>query len=205
MKFNYELECKLKKEELLQTINRYDSSLKSMTTIVVSLITLGFTVKNPMIISLNYLIILLWGNKVFLWRDLMAQHAAYTIVFLENNDSKMHWETINHLLINKSQKSEDINTNKDNEIILLIIITWISILLLYIYSTISELSNKISSITISAIQERLKPIDYFLIGFSTFFMIILIISFSRKKSIHQMREQWIAKYQSIKLELPFIL
>ena len=130
MEPNYEWEISLKREEILQTIGRHESSLRFLITTSVTVIAFGLTTKIELI-PLAHVLILFLGRRVYLWHDELAKHAAYCIVFLENETSRYYWETINQASVSlaateKKEKGLDVITDK--EIPFLIAITQLTFL-----------------------------------------------------------------------------
>jgi hypothetical protein len=186
MEPNYELEIKLKRDEILQTIGRHEYSLRFLITTSVTVIAFGLTTKIELI-PLAHVLILLLGRRVYLWHDELAQHAAYCIVFLENETSKYYWETINQASVTlaaKEKKEKGIDVITDKEIPFLIAITQLTFLWCYFYSL-----------------NALSVWDTFLMITSTIFSIGLFIGFFFfTASVHTRRKAWEKIFREIKTD-----
>ena len=141
MEPNYELEIKLKREEILQTITRHEFSLRFLITTTVTVVAFGLTTKIELIL-LAHVLILLLGRRVYLWHDELAKHAAYCMVFLENETSRYYWETINQASVTlaaKEKKEKGIDVITDKEIPFLIALTQVTFLWCYFHSHTSTI------------------------------------------------------------------
>jgi len=141
MEPNYELEITLKRDEILQTIGRHEFSLRFLITTTVTVIAFGLTTKIELI-PLAHVLIFLLGRRVYLWHDELAKHAAYCMVFLENETSRYYWETINQAsvaLAARKKKEKGIDVTTDKEIPFLIVITQLTFLWCYFNSPVDTI------------------------------------------------------------------
>ena len=141
MEHNYELEIKLKRDEILQTIGRHEFALRFLITTTVTIIAFGLTTKIELI-PLAHVLIFFLGRRVYLWHDELAKHAAYCIVFLENETSKYYWETINQASVElaaKEKKEKGLDVLADKEIPFLIVITQLTFLWCYFDSLVGTI------------------------------------------------------------------
>ena len=154
MEPNYEFEIQLKRNEILQTIERHEFALRFLITTTVTVIAFGLTTKIELI-PLAHVLIFFLGRRVYLWHDELAKHAAYCIVFLENETSKYYWETINQasvLLAAKEKKGKGFDVITDKEIPFLILITQSTFLWCYFDSLVDTIGVwDISLVIISTI------------------------------------------------------
>ncbi len=199
MEFECKTEYELNKTEILQIIERYETSVRAMFTVLISVLTLAITVNHAYITLVAYAILYVWGRKIYMWREMVARHAAYAIVFLENDKLDIHQESVNHYatMLNPNPK-DDLNKNNDKEINFFAITTW----LLSIILTVSrKLSEQGVDESFSGIVEALKAINIFdgiFILLSSVVMVVVIVYFRNKDTVQKCRERWINLYMRIK-------
>ena len=187
MEPNYEFEIKLKRDEILQTIGRHESSLRFLITTSVTVIAFGLTTKIELIL-LAHVLVLFLGRRVYLWHDELAKHAAYCIVFLENETSRYYWETINHESVSlaaKAKKQKGIDVITDKEIPFLIAIAQLTFLWCCFSSHVD---------TIGVWDTPLMII-------STVFAVgAFILFFFFTASVHTRREAWEQIFREVKAD-----
>ena len=183
MKFNKSEEMALIKEELLKHSELYDNSVKFLITSSLAVISLGLTINSPILLILVYPLIFLFGRKVFFWRDSIAKKGAYCCVFLEGDDSGLHWETINSLPT-KSKKNRPIDFAKDLEINLLLLLNT-AVVFLKNFDFKKGTTDLEGCITIA-----IATLLMFAVGFY----------FLRKDTVSEVREYWINQFSIIKAE-----
>jgi len=206
MKFNYGLEIKLKKEEILQTIARYDSALKFLITTFIAIVGVGLHLKSIMVTMLAYICIFFAGGKVYHWLDLMTKHGAYKIVFLENSKSKFYWETINHESVLRS-KAKGIEIIKNLEILWLIWTNFLVIFYIY-FGKYGWPPFPVKAFDLEEIKKFSDTLnlDTLLFYISIGLTLILSIYFLREaNSASEGRERWINVFEEMKIDLPVIL
>jgi len=185
MEPNYEFEITLKREEILQTIGRHESSLRFLLTTSVAVIAFGLTTRIELI-PLAHVLILFLGRRVYLWHDELAKHAAYCIVFLENETSRYYWETINHESVSlaaKEKKQKGIDVITDKEIPFLVVITQLTFLWCYFHSHVETIG--VWSISFMIISTLLSVAAFIWLFFFT-------------ASVHTRREAWEKIFREIK-------
>ena len=186
MEPNYEFEIQLKRKEILQTIGRHEYTLRFLITTAVTVIAFGLTTKIELI-PLAHVLILLLGRRVYLWHDELAKHAAYCIVFLENETSRYYWETINQASVTlaaKEKKEKGIDVITDKEIPFLVAVTQLTFLWCYFNSL-----------------DTLGVWDTSLMIVSTLFAVGIFIGFLFfTASVHTRREAWEKIFRKVKAD-----
>ena len=187
MYFDKKEEMNLIKQELLKITEIYDNAVKFLITSSLTIISLGITVNSTLLLILTYPIIFLFGRKIFFWRDSIAKKGAYCCVFLEGNDSGLHWETINSYVPGKEKavKSRTIDFTKDTEINFLLILNTVVVFLK----------------TFDLSRGTTDTAGYITLGVSVVLMLLVGFYFLRKESVAKVREHWIAYFTTVKTTL----
>ena len=174
------------KEELLNTTEIYDNSVKFLITSSLTVISLAITVNSPILLILVYPIIFLFGRKVFFWRDSIAKKGAYCCVFLEGNDSGFHWESINSLppKEKRTKKSRTIDFAKDLEINFLLLLNT-AVVFLKNFNFEEGTTDTAGYITLSVAVVLMLAIGFY---------------FLRKDSVSTVRAFWIEQFTIMKAE-----
>lgn len=201
MKINYEIELNFKREEINSSIDRYNSAMSFLFTSVIAIISFAITMHSALICSFSLLAIYLLWKKICSWKDAIAQHSAYCQVFLENNQSGYHWETINHKMTKRIErdKKRNINNYKEYEVVALAIISELMIIVLTIFDLPNFYEYNIQQIALSL--RELNSVQIVFILITVLLSICIISSFYRSETVHELRIKWIREFKMIKRKI----
>jgi hypothetical protein len=182
MDFSYDLEITLKKKEMLSTIQRYDSTVNLLITSVIAIMSFGVIYGIEALLLTNLAIYLI-GQKILMWKDLMAKHAMYCEVFLENDESRYHWEGINDESTDRDKQGKGgADTARDREII------WLSVgncaVFIFFFLKGIKLSDTPDWSILTAIGVA------FMIMLAIVSCVAIVIYFYNQPSVHENRQRW---------------
>lgn len=173
------------REEMLRKIDLHNQLIMFSITTSVAILAYAFSQENAYIFLMPFCVVIPVSLRVIYYRSAMVKIAAYIIVFIENEQDDLNWETrnnkigkgINNDIVNRILK---MNLNYDG----LIMLTTCYIVYLIKYISQNDIYN-----------------FYFILNIVWPLPLVIIEYFISKKGngIYKTKHYWIDEWEKIKL------
>lgn len=174
------------REEMLRKIDLHNKLIMFAITTTVAILAYAFSEKNAFIFLVPLCVIIPTSLRVIYYRSAMVKLAAYILVFIEDGNADLNWETRNHKMGRRSKNNGFINkllkVNINYDCLILSVVCYI----LYIVNYI----NCDTDYNVWVIFNIIWPI---------LLVVIEILVSIKGNGMYKKRQYWIDEWTKIKM------
>lgn len=126
----------------------------------------------------------------------MAQHSAYCQVFLENEESGFHWESINQAVSDNETQKKTVNSYIEFEAIGMNLMAETITALLIVFADLPFAQWSVKQFASQFVQMNWIQFAFLLLSLLTF--VISAVKIIKSPSVHRLRIGWVQKFEEIK-------